>query len=202
LPSTATSSFPRFPEVPIHPDDLNTLADDYCALLASFADPEGVTRLNKRPDNLQQVGLIKTLFPAARIVITRRAKAENCLSVFSHALGAGQAYATNLRHSAHHYLQMQRLAEHWAQVFPDSVTVVDYEALVADPGAVLQGVYERLGLEPDNRDSDDASMEASGRRTRPARTASVWQVREPIYATSVARARAYQPWLAEIGSLD
>ena len=39
------------------------------------------------------------------------------------------------------------------------------------------------------------------RTARQVRTASVWQARQPVYKTPVARWRRYEPWLGELREL-
>ena len=174
---------------------LEALASEYVQLLESFEDSAATTtRINKRPDNILHIPLIKTLFPQARILITRRALADNCLSVFSHPLGAGMSYATRLADVAHYYRQILRLAEHWVSTFPETVAIVEYEQLVTEPATALEGalrVFE-MTLEP--------GFEQFHKQRNPARTASVWQIRQPLHANAVDRAANYAPWLAgELG---
>ncbi len=39
------------------------------------------------------------------------------------------------------------------------------------------------------------------RNQRVVRTASLWQARQPVYRSSVARWRNYEPWLGELAEL-
>jgi hypothetical protein len=79
--------------------------------------------------------------------------------------------------------------EHWRRVLPVPVLEVDYEETVAD----LEGVARRLvawcGLE-----WEPACLEFH-KNKRPVRTASVAQVRQPLYTRSVARWKHYEPLL-------
>lgn len=167
------------------------LAANYQQLLDSFATPE-LIRLNKRPDNVLHIGLIKTLFPDARVFITRRQLAENCLSVFSHPLGPQQNYATSIDNIAHYYQQLERLAQHWQARFPDSVAVIDYESLVTDPEAQLRRAFELLGVAAESGYRQFHQSKAA------ARTASVWQVRKPLYTDAIHRADPYRQWLGSV----
>ena len=47
---------------------------------------------------------------------------------------------------------------------------------------------------------DDACL-APERNERAVKTASRWQVRQPVYATSLERWRRYEPWLGELRAL-
>ena len=78
---------------------------------------------------------------------------------------------------------------------PDRWLDVDYEALVADRGAWTRRLIEFCGL-----DWDEACLYPES--DRPAvTTASLWQARQPVYRSSVARWRRYEPWLGELREL-
>jgi hypothetical protein len=86
--------------------------------------------------------------------------------------------------------------EHWRAVLPpDRLFEIDYEDLVADHEAVTRRLIAFTGL-----DWDDACL-APERNERTVTTASVWQARQPVYTTSVARWRRYEPWLGELRQL-
>jgi hypothetical protein len=72
---------------------------------------------------------------------------------------------------------------------------VDYEALIADREAVTRQLIAFAGL-----DWHDACLTPE-RNERMVMTASMWQARQPVYATSVARWRRYEPWLGELREL-
>ncbi len=84
------------------------------------------------------------------------------------------------------------LMDHWRRVLPVPIHDVDYEEMVEDQEAVSRRLIERCGLE-----WDPACLEFY-RHERPVRTASVTQVREPVYKRSVARWKNYEADLAEV----
>jgi tetratricopeptide (TPR) repeat protein len=88
------------------------LAARYLALLARL-HPGADVVVDKRPDNFLYIGLIKTLFPAARIVHTTRNPLDNCLSVFFLHLDHSMPYALDLLDIGHYYSQYRRLMAHW-----------------------------------------------------------------------------------------
>jgi hypothetical protein len=86
--------------------------------------------------------------------------------------------------------------DHWRAVLPrESFIEVDYEDLIADREAVTRRLIAFSGL-----DWDDACLMPE-RNERTVRTASLWQARQPVYSTSVARWRRYEPWLGELREL-
>ncbi|HEX7060827.1 MAG TPA: sulfotransferase [Woeseiaceae bacterium] len=154
-----------------------------------FPDAGNVT--DKRPDNFLYLGLIRAVFPAARIVCTQRDAADTCLSIWFQQLG-GLTYAADLAQIAHYHRQHERLMAHWRELCGDALYAVDYDSLVRDPEPVVRGLLEFLGLPWDERCLDFRDAE------RPVQTASVWQVREALHARSSGRWRHYAPHLRGI----
>ena len=86
--------------------------------------------------------------------------------------------------------------DHWRSVLPaDRFTEVEYETLIADREAETRRLIAFCGL-----DWDDACL-APERNSRVVKTPSLWQVRQPVYNSSVERWRRYEPWLGELREL-
>lgn len=174
-------------------EELVEFGDAYLSLLQErFPGAENVT--DKRPDNFFHLGLIRALFPAARIIYTRRNLRDNCLSVYFQQLGGNLSYATDLAHTAHFYRQQERLMAHWNACLGENVFTVDYDALVRSPEPVLRGLFDFLGLDWDDRCLDFRRSEAL------VKTASVWQVREELHSHSSGRWRNYASHLGGLGA--
>lgn len=146
---------------------------------------------DKRPDNFLYLGLIKKLFPQAKIVHTTREPLDNCLSVYFLHLDHGMSYALDLRDIGHYYRQYRRLMAHWRALYGKDVIDFDYDAFVRDPKPAAARLFEFLGLE-----WQDRYLELPARGA--VRTASVWQVRESIYQRSSGRSRHYRTWMQEL----
>ncbi len=140
---------------------------------------------DKRPDNFLHIGLIKTLFPSAKIIHTFRNPLDNLISLYFVHLDPRMAYALDLEDAAHWYSQYQRLMAHWRGLYPADIVDVDYDALVSDPRAEIEALTAACGLP-----WQEALLDAH-RSTQPVKTASVWQVRQPIHARSSGRWRNY-----------
>lgn len=147
---------------------------------------------DKRPDNFLLVGLIRALFPRARIVHTTRDVLDNCLSVFFLHLDPRMAYATDLMDIGHYYREYRRLMAHWRSLFGDSILDFDYDAFVREPRPAAARLLGYCGLEWDDR------CLAFHEAATAVKTASVWQVREPLYQRSSGRARHYEHELADL----
>jgi len=191
LPTMVSRTLAPFPEslVALTEEGAESLASRYLADLAGlFPFASFVT--DKRPDNFLYIGLIKRLFPGAKIVHTRRDPLDNCLSIFFLHLDHGMAYALDLLDTGHYYRQYRRLMTHWKAAFGQDIIDVDYDALVRAPRSTTEAVLQNLGLPWEDGCSQ---LPADGRSIK---TASVWQVREPLHVRSSGRARHYERELA------
>jgi hypothetical protein len=152
---------------------------------------------DKRPDNFLYIGLIKAMFPGARIVHTRRDPLDNCLSLYFSHLGPAMGYATDLVDTAHWYRQYERLMAHWRTLYPNDIHDVAYDRLVTEPEPVIQSLLRFCGLS-----WDDACLSFHQTAARIG-TPSNWQVRKPLYSQASGRWRSYArhlgPLLAAMG---
>lgn len=150
-------------------------------------------RIDKRPDNIDLLSTILQVRPDSRILVTRRDPRDNGLSIFQHHLDPRVApYSVDLRSIGHHIALHRRLIDDIEGTLGDRVHVVDYEALTSSPGETLGGVLSWLGLPP-----SEACL-AFHQRTSSVRTASAWQVREPVHARARDRWRPYARWLGPL----
>jgi len=172
-------------------EELGKIGTDYLEKLRELF-PGGEVVTDKRPDNFLHLGLVKAMFPAARIIYTRRNPEDNCLSVYFQQLG-NLPYATDLANTAHYYRQHERLMNHWQALFPESIFTVDYDQLVRTPEPVIERLLKFLGLEWDERCLDFQ------RSTNLVKTASVWQVREALHTRSSGRWRNYEQFIDNLG---
>lgn len=147
---------------------------------------------DKRPDNFLYIGLIKQLFPQAKIVHTRRDPIDNCLSVFFLHLSHAMPYALDLLDTAHWYGQYTRLMTHWKSMYGDDILDIDYDALVVEPRTHTEQLLRFLAL-----DWDDACL-AFHQTPSVVMTPSAWQVREPLYTRSSGRWRNYERHLTPL----
>jgi tetratricopeptide (TPR) repeat protein len=196
LPALVHSALSPFPEAlaATGPVQIRQLASRYLAARAAVF-PEADVLTDKRPDNFLYLGLIKAMFPDARIVHTRRSPLDNCLSVYFLHLDHGMGYATQLPDIGHYYLQQERLMAHWRALFGAQIHEFDYDRFVAAPAAELTGLLAHCGLDWDARCLEFHQARGS------VKTASVWQVRQPLYQRSSGRWRNYERQLAPLRAM-
>ena len=191
-----TQNFTPYPErvTGSTAEELHAVGYQYLSLLESlFPGASNIT--DKQPDNFLFLGLIKMLYPSARIIYTKRDALDNCLSIFFQQLGANLHYATKMENIAHYYQQHVALMQHWHDCFAENIFTVDYENLVREPEAQLSPLLNFLGLE-----WDPACLTFS-ESANPIKTASVWQVREGLHQRSCGRWQNYQDLIKDISQL-
>ncbi len=148
--------------------------------------------VDKMPDNYQWAGLLHVMFPNARLIHLRRDPRDIALSNWMN-LFAQIRWANQLDHIAHRLLAHHRLMKHWRQHLPAGVLIeIDYEELAAQPEQQARALIAGLGLQ-----WDPACLQFHQQRNL-VRTASVTQVREPVYTRSVQRWRHYAEALAPL----
>jgi tetratricopeptide (TPR) repeat protein len=156
------------------------LADRHVRALQALGN--GAVRIiDKMPDNIFFLWLVAALFPSARIILCRRDLRDACLSCYFHHFSEGHLYAYDLADCGARALEIDRLANHWLQVLPLKILVINYEDLVSDLEGECRRLVAFLGL-----DWERACLDFY-RTERPILTASAWQVRQPLYGRSVGR---------------
>jgi tetratricopeptide (TPR) repeat protein len=141
--------------------------------------------VDKMPDNYALLGWIVTMFPEARIIHCRRDIRDVALSCWITNF-AQIRWADDLLHLAERIREYLRLMKHWRAVLPVPMLEVDYEDLVNDAEGTSQRLIDWLGL-----DWEPACLQFHTTK-RLVRTASVAQVRQPIYKHSLARWTHYE----------
>jgi tetratricopeptide (TPR) repeat protein len=157
--------------------------------LRAIAGP--ATRMvDKMPDNLFLLGHIAVLFPRARIILCTRDPRDICLSAYFQHFSDDTPWCYDLADCAAQAHEVARLVAHWRQMLPLRVLEVTYEDLIVDLEGQSRRLINFLGL------AWHPACLAFHQTERPVMTASFWQVRQPLYRTSVARWKNYRKQLA------
>lgn len=178
----------------------NTLARQYCQHLARLipADRQSVRYVSdKRPDNFLLLGLIKRLFPRAKIIHTTRSPMDTGLSIYMHHLDQRVApHSSDLAAIGHYYGQYRRLMQHNQRCWPADLHEINYDQFVLDPEPAVRALLNFLDLP-----WDSACLDFHLQRNA-VKTASYWQVRRPLYRDASGRwlhyRRHLQPLLAAL----
>jgi tetratricopeptide (TPR) repeat protein len=173
-------------------EDFARLGQAYLAQVTPLAKGRQFV-VDKMPANFLHAGLIRLMLPNARIIHSRRDPVDTCLSCYTKLFTAEQAFAYDLGELGRFYRSYQGLMAHWRAVLPSKAFIeIDYEAVVDDLEGQARRLIDFLGLT-----WDEACLRFHETR-RPVRTASLTQVRRPLYASSVGRWRKYAPHLGPL----
>lgn len=174
---------------------LASAAADYLAVLRAISrKAKRVT--DKMPFNFLWAGLIHLAFPHATIIHCRRTPVDTALSIHQTHFNPSLAFPTGGAELVAYFRSYQRLMHHWRSVLSaDRFIEVDYEELTRAPEPVIRRMIAACGLQ-----WHDACLRPDS-NPRAVRTPSKWQTRQPIYRTSVARWRRYEPWLGPLRAL-
>ncbi len=187
-------SIPKYPAMvaALEPVHFTQIADAYLAEVQR--DAGGADRItDKLLTNFFFVGLIHILFPNAKIIHTRRNPVDTCLSAYTKLFKDDMPHSYDFGELGRYYRRYEDLMNYWEEVLPSGVMItVDYEAVVADIETSARRLIDHVGLE-----WDDACL-AFHKSTRAVKTASVVQVRKPVYNTSVERWKRYGDGLAPL----
>ena len=192
-----------------YPACVGKLGDAECAALgraylaALPAEAGSTARVtDKMPHNYLHLGLAAAILPRARMIWCRRAAMDVCFSIYAQQFTHRDAYpyASDLEDIASEYLACERLMAHWTRTLPLPIHQVRYEHLVDDQEGVTAELLAFCGLPFDARCLRFHETE------RRVRTASNWQVRQPLYRASLARWRRFEdqlaPLRAALGDVD
>jgi tetratricopeptide (TPR) repeat protein len=181
------------PAIDASPTYFQELGEDYLARMRR----EGWTRsrrfVDKFPQNYFYIGAIAMTFPNAVILNCVRDPMDTCFSWFRYVYDSGNEFSYDLAQSGKAYVRYRQVMDHWADVLPGRVIDVDYAALVADPeGQIRKLVTEDCGLV-----WDEGCLKFY-ENDRLVKTPSKFQVRQPIFDTSIGHWKHYERHLGPL----
>jgi tetratricopeptide (TPR) repeat protein len=145
---------------------------------------------DKLPDNAVRLGLIEKVFPRARIIYVRRHPLDVGWSNYLRRFTSGQAFSFRLDWIGYKTRLIAETMSLWKRALDLNILDVRYESLVADPEEQIRRIVAFAGL-----DWNEACLEPQ-RTGRSIKTASLWQVRQPIGQSSIGRWKPYEAQLA------
>ncbi|MEE9143111.1 MAG: sulfotransferase [Gammaproteobacteria bacterium] len=171
------------------PTIVQQIAEEYLSELRRDVDDSVLRISDKMPFSFIRLGMIALALPKARFVQCHRHPLDICLSNYFQLFTRGNSYSYDLDDIASFYCQYERLMAHWKKVLPIDIFDIHYEELVDDLPAQAHRLVDHIGLE-----WDDACVDFH-RTKRQVLTASSWQVRQPVYKSSVARWKRYEKFV-------
>ena len=185
----------RFPGMGVQ--QWQEIAKTYLVALNGY--DEGKAHItDKMPHNFLNIGMISKLLPNAKIIHCKRNPVANCLSIYKAYFGAKNShpYAYNLQELAHYHNLYEDLMAHWRKVLPGRFYEISYEKLTSNQEEESRQLIEYCGLE-----WQDACLDFY-KTDRKVKTASAFQVRQPMHNQSVGLWKRYgdalQPLLDDL----
>jgi len=155
-------------------------------------EPQASRIVDKMPANFMYLGVIALLFPSARVIHCRRDPLDTGLSCYFQNFVHAHPWSCDLHLIGEFYRCYDQMMAHWKSVLPLPILDVQYEDVVADQEKASREIIDFLGLDWDPNCLDFHKTKST------VRTASKWQVRQPIYNKSVGRWRNYAAYLAPL----
>ncbi len=168
-----------------------SLGEQLVERMSGYA-PQALRVVDKLPFNYTLLGVIRLMLPDARIVYCRRDPLDTCLSSYMTSFGNDRGFTCDLAELGETWRLHAELMDHWSRVLPGGVFTMVYEDLVTDLEGQSRRLVDALGLE-----WSDSCLDFH-RNTRPVVTASMTQVRRPVYTSSIGRWRRFQDHLGPL----
>lgn len=143
--------------------------------------------INKAIGNILMAGYFHLVFPNAKFIHIKRNAMDSCVSCFqTNFRGFSQPYSYNLKTLGQYYHDYEGLMAHWNESFPaNTILNINYEDIVEDIESTARKVVSHIGLEWDDRCLNFYKNKSV------VRTASLDQVRKPIYKSAMGKWKRY-----------
>lgn len=172
--------------------DLQNMADMYSKKAFSGVDDDVEFVTDKMPHNFRYIGLIRCLFPNAKVIHCMRDPMDVCFSIFKIKFSGNVGFAYSIKEIGEHYKLYEDLMDYWRKTFPDFIYDLDYTQLVNNQESSIRSLLDFCGLGWDER------CMAFHKNKRAVTTASALQVRQPIYKSALQYWKNYEQYLGEL----
>jgi tetratricopeptide (TPR) repeat protein len=153
--------------------------------------------IDKNPNNFLHIGLIKTLFPQAKIINVVRNTVDNGLSVFKQFFSFGHDYSYSFAGISSYWQHYLDIMQHWDRLYPNEILHICFEQLVREPESQIQRILDYCEL------TTQAQCFTFYESERAVLTPSASQVRQPMNLKAIGQADKYQAFIPEqIAELD
>ena len=179
-----------YPEVLKELDDLkiSKLGKDYISE-TTWARDKAPFFIDKMPNNFIHIGLIKTILPNAKIIDTRRDPMDTCFSCFKQFFARGQLFTYTLEDLGNYYTDYIRAMNHWHKVYGKDIFTVHYDDVINKTEETIRELIDYCNLP-----FEQECLEFY-KSSRPVKTPSAEQVRQPIYKSGFNYWKNYEKHL-------
>ena len=183
----------NYPEVlkDLKSNELSALGQDYISE-TKWARESAPFFIDKMPNNFIHIGLIKTILPNAKIIDTRRDAMDTCFSCFKQFFARGQLFTYSLEDLGNYYVDYIKAMNHWHKVYGEDIYTVHYDNVINNTESTIRELIEYCELP-----FEDNCLEFY-KSSRPVKTPSAEQVRQPIYKSGLNYWKNYEDFLSPL----
>ena len=145
--------------------------------------------IDKMPNNFIHIGLIKTILPNAKIIDTRRDPMDTCFSCFKQFFARGQLFTYSMEDLGNYYTDYIRAMNHWHKVYGKDIFTVHYDDVINKTEETIRELIDYCNLP-----FEQECLEFY-KSSRPVKTPSAEQVRQPIYKSGLNYWKNYEKHL-------
>ena len=170
-------------------DEVETYAKQYLSQVMPYRKRKAPYFIDKNPANFLHIGLIKTLFPHAKIINVIRDPLDNAMSVYKQYFNQGNDYSYSLEGIIYYWQGYVTLMNHWQTLYNKDIFHIAYEDLARRPDKRIKRLLKYCSLK------EEAACFKFYESDRAVLTPSASQVRQPITNKSVGSGKIYQPFV-------
>ena len=172
----------------------NHLRKDYYDNLKRFNSSKNFIT-DKAPLNFRWIGVIKILFPNAKIIHCSRNSKDNFLSLYKNFFEGGLNFSYNQKELGIYYNLYTELINFWNLEFPGSMFEAKYEKIIEKPEQQIRDIIKFCNL------TWEEQCVTFYKNKTPIKTMSTSQARKPIYSTSVNSYEKFLPFLDDLNKI-
>ena len=148
--------------------------------------------IDKMPNNFIHIGLIKTILPNAKIIDTRRDPMDTCFSCYKQFFARGQLFTYSLEDLGNYYTDYIKAMNHWHNVYGKDIYTVHYDNVINKTEETIRELIDYCNL-PFEKECLEFY-----KSSRPVKTPSAEQVRQPIYKSGLNYWKNYEKHLVPL----
>lgn len=172
-------------------ENIQKLRQDYLNAVKPYLEGSPDFFIDKNPNNFLHIGLIKVLFPEAKIINLIRHTTDNAISVYKQHFSRGHDYSYNLRDIEVYWNGYYEIMQHWDRLYGSELYHISFETLVKEPETQIRDLLEYCNL---SFSQDCIDFHKS---TRTVLTPSAAQVRRPMNVKAIGMRDKYRDVLGK-----
>ena len=149
--------------------------------------------IDKMLSNFRMIGFLMASIPNCLVINIYRNKNDNLFSILSNYFENYSApWSYNEEDLKNYYDNYLSLMDHWKSIYPNNIIDICYENLINDPKNEIEKVLNKCNIKwSENFLNFEKNINI-------VETASVYQVRQPLYDTSIGRWKNYKNYFPKL----